>query len=102
MSRRFTVPNGRFIRLWAVECSRAEEGCSWPKAQTAKDHDELILDRFKRAAEPKLKKETPKQPEHKPGEVVEVEIAKGVKMKFCWIPAGRRSGQSKGGAGGSR
>lgn len=26
--------------------------------------------------------------EHKPGEVVEVETAKGVKMKFCWIPAG--------------
>jgi formylglycine-generating enzyme required for sulfatase activity len=24
----------------------------------------------------------------KPAEVVEVEIAKGVKMKFCWIPAG--------------
>ena len=24
----------------------------------------------------------------KPGDVVEVEIAKGVKMKFCWIPAG--------------
>lgn len=26
--------------------------------------------------------------EHKPGEVVEVEIAKEVKTKFCWIPAG--------------
>jgi formylglycine-generating enzyme required for sulfatase activity len=25
---------------------------------------------------------------HKPGEEVEVEIAKGVLMKFCWIPAG--------------
>ncbi len=24
----------------------------------------------------------------KPGEVAEVEIAKGLKMKFCWIPAG--------------
>ncbi len=24
----------------------------------------------------------------KPGQVVEVEIAKGVKMKFCWVPAG--------------
>jgi len=29
----------------------------------------------------------PAQP--KPGEIVEVEIAKGVKMKFCWIPAGK-------------
>ena len=27
--------------------------------------------------------------EHKPGEVIEVEIAKGVKMKFCWIPPGK-------------
>ena len=26
--------------------------------------------------------------ERKPGEVVEVEIAKGMKLKFCWIPAG--------------
>jgi serine/threonine protein kinase/formylglycine-generating enzyme required for sulfatase activity len=25
----------------------------------------------------------------KPGEVVEVEVAKGMKMKFCWIPAGK-------------
>ena len=25
----------------------------------------------------------------KPGEVVEVDIAKGVKMKFCWVPAGK-------------
>ncbi len=25
---------------------------------------------------------------HKPGEEVEVEIVKGVKMKFCWVPAG--------------
>ncbi len=24
----------------------------------------------------------------KGGDVVEVEIAKGVKMKFCWVPAG--------------
>jgi formylglycine-generating enzyme required for sulfatase activity len=29
----------------------------------------------------------PAQP--KPGEVAEVEIAKGVKMKLCWIPAGK-------------
>ena len=27
--------------------------------------------------------------ERKPGDVVEVEIAKGVKMKFCWIPPGK-------------
>ena len=26
--------------------------------------------------------------EPKPGEVVDVEIAKGVRMKYCWIPAG--------------
>jgi len=31
----------------------------------------------------------PKQHKPEPGEVVEVEIAKGVKMKFCWIPAGK-------------
>jgi len=27
--------------------------------------------------------------EHKPGDVVEVEIARGVKMKFCWVPPGK-------------
>jgi formylglycine-generating enzyme required for sulfatase activity len=27
--------------------------------------------------------------DHRPGEVVEVEIANGVKMSFCWIPAGK-------------
>jgi formylglycine-generating enzyme required for sulfatase activity len=31
----------------------------------------------------------PMPEERKPGEVVEVEIAKGVNMKFCWIPAGK-------------
>jgi formylglycine-generating enzyme required for sulfatase activity len=31
----------------------------------------------------------PFQPKPEPGEIVEVEIAKGVKMKFCWIPAGK-------------
>jgi len=31
----------------------------------------------------------PKQREPEPGEAVEVEIAKGMKMKFCWIPAGK-------------
>jgi hypothetical protein len=29
--------------------------------------------------------------ERKPVEVVELEIAKGAKMKFCWIPAVKRS-----------
>ncbi len=29
----------------------------------------------------------PREP--KPGDVAEVEIAKGVKMKFCWVPPGR-------------
>ena len=27
--------------------------------------------------------------EPKPGEVVEVEITKGMKMKFCWVPSGK-------------
>jgi formylglycine-generating enzyme required for sulfatase activity len=31
----------------------------------------------------------PDQRKPEPGEVVEVEIADGVKMKFCWIPAGK-------------
>ncbi len=31
----------------------------------------------------------PDQHKPKPGEVVEVEIADGVKMTFCWIPAGK-------------
>jgi formylglycine-generating enzyme required for sulfatase activity len=31
----------------------------------------------------------PNQRDPESGEVVEVEIAKGVKMKFCWIPAGK-------------
>jgi formylglycine-generating enzyme required for sulfatase activity len=31
----------------------------------------------------------PLHAEPTPGEVVEVEVAKGVKMKFCWIPAGK-------------
>ncbi len=31
----------------------------------------------------------PAQRKPEPGEVVEVEIAKGVKMKLCWIPAGK-------------
>ncbi len=31
----------------------------------------------------------PDQRKPEPGEIVEVEIAKGVKMKFCWIPAGK-------------
>jgi hypothetical protein len=30
----------------------------------------------------------PDQGKSEPGKVVEVEITKGVKMKFCWIPAG--------------
>jgi formylglycine-generating enzyme required for sulfatase activity len=32
---------------------------------------------------------TVKTTEPNPGEVVEVEIANGLKMKFCWIPAGK-------------
>jgi hypothetical protein len=31
----------------------------------------------------------PDQRKPEPGEIVEIEIAKGVKMKFCWIPAGK-------------
>ncbi len=31
----------------------------------------------------------PKQRTPEPGEIVEVEIAKDMKMKFCWIPAGK-------------
>jgi formylglycine-generating enzyme required for sulfatase activity len=31
----------------------------------------------------------PRPAQPKPGEVVEVEIAKGVTMKFCWIPSGK-------------
>ena len=33
----------------------------------------------------------PDDPKPRPGDVVEVEIAKGVKMEFCWIPPERRS-----------
>src|SRR5580704_717282 len=33
--------------------------------------------------------EPPKIAEIKPGEVRELEIASGVKMKFCWIPPGK-------------
>jgi sulfatase modifying factor 1 len=68
-----------------------------PKAQTPVESKKLgrtLLARFEGGAKVEPKMEMKKGPvvdatQRKGGETVEVEIAKGVKMTFCWVPKGK-------------